>query len=208
MSYHASTWTPSFPRETSAIWLNSYAYPSMAIEKPLEPSWGEILPTDPVDHNSRMAILRWTKREFNIGGPNRDYGCEVYRHQYSGLGFTLAGTNASNIIVTGPIPTTYRAYGLRTKPNNIPLSHSFQPYGLAYKISAREWRMLSCTTTVCGCLQYQVGDRYVLQINNLYFMVRSNHPLHTVITVFIEVERSDLITLWFCSGIMKICRIT
>ena len=41
-----STWTPSFSRETSALWSNAHLSHSMAIETPLDPVEGEILKTD------------------------------------------------------------------------------------------------------------------------------------------------------------------
>ena len=123
-----STWTPSFPRETSALWSNAHSSHSMAIQTPLEPVEGEILKTNsirpsvPTGHHMGDQQGKFTK-----WSPNRDHGCgvlPVHRQQYSGLGCPLAGINCIWHLVPGPSPASHQCPGASS---HMAWPKSFQP---------------------------------------------------------------------------------
>ena len=146
-----STWTPSFSRETSALWSNADSSHSMAIETPLEPVEGEILQTDfnrPSDPSGHPMMEQ--QGQFRKGSPSRDHGCgvlPVHRQQYSGLGCPFSGTNCIWHLVPGPNPT-HQCPGA---PSHMAWPTSFQPESGECK---------GCTHVrqhVCGCLPEKSG---------------------------------------------------
>ena len=150
----AVQWTPSFSRETSALWSTTHSSHSMAIETPLEPVGGEILKTD----SNRPSVppghpMVDQQGQFRKGSPNRTMDVEYYLYTDSssqGLGCPLARINCIWHLVPGPSPATHMAW-----------PKSFQPESGECKGCAH------VRQHVCGCLPEISGGTKSLQMSDL-----------------------------------------
>ena len=151
-----STWTPSLPRETSALRSNSHSSHSMAIETPVEPVEGEILKTDPTRPSVPPGHPMVDQQgKFTKGSPSRDHRCgvlPVFRQQYSGLGCPFAGSNCIWHLVPGPGPTTHQCPGASS---HMAWPKSFQPESGEYEGCAHVRQHVS------GCLPEKSGGHQI-----------------------------------------------